>query len=41
MEINFRSIVSTSDGWDVKDEKDIRFKDHALSDLKSPEFFIQ
>lgn len=40
MEINFRSIVSTSGGWDVKDEKDIRFKDHALSDLKSLAFFI-
>lgn len=38
MEINFRSIVSTSDGWDVKHEKDIIFKDHALSDLKVRSF---
>ena len=34
MEINVRSTVSTSDGWDVKDEEDIRFKDCVLSDLK-------
>lgn len=38
MEINVRSIVSISDGWDVKDEEDIRFKDHVLSDLKVQSF---
>ena len=38
MEINVRSTVSTSDGWDIKDEEDIRFKDHVLSDLKVRSF---
>ena len=38
VEINVRSTVSTSDGWDVKDEEDIRFKDCVLSDLKVQSF---